>query len=110
MHRDTIGVMHYKKRKSGQTYSACFEMERQLNMGEKVGILDIRANEDDSYLKRVVKILEDSFCVKVDVTPVFKMVPRNNSKVIYDEWGESVGIEILPQKKVKIGWTLVKSK
>lgn len=74
----------------------------QIRDGSTIIIL---STEENNYADKIIKALKNEG-VEAAAERMTKKVPTNNRKMIYDNWGEPRGVEILPQKEVFSGWKI----
>jgi hypothetical protein len=54
----------------------------------------------------MVKDIKDYSGIDVTIERITKKEPQGNRKLLFDEWGEVIGVDILPQVDKFTGWML----
>lgn len=93
----------YNKRQYGLYHTFVVEASEILESGGSVGIV---SNTEDNGAEKMAKAIKDYSGVEVTIRRVTKKDPANNRKLLFDEWGEVIGIDILPQIDKFTGWEL----
>lgn len=82
------------KRKSGAFYASVLQMKEELNAG---GLVGIACTKEDDYIQRVVAILLKEGVKNIKWERTTRKEPHSPYKIIYDEWSEPIGTELVEQ-------------
>jgi len=94
-------VVIYKKRASSSTEAFAIESCRVLANGGNVGLYAITEDDTGNSFAERIKRLSG---IEVDLLPQYVKHPTNNMSKSFDQFGECIGVDILPQTYRFTGW------
>ena len=98
-----MNELRLKKRRAGYFDSSVLSASETLKRGGAVAILSIKENDWAEKLAKGIK----GYCgIDVEIKRTTRKEPQNNRKMLFDEMGECIGIDILPQTDKFTGWML----
>ncbi len=94
-----------RSRRTGLLRSSIIAAAKAIEEGKSVSVLSLKEDNTGERMKQGIK----EWCgIDVEVERVTKKEPRNSTKVEYDNFGEPIGITILPQIDVFAGWNITR--
>lgn len=98
-----LGVYQTTKRRSGTTLAFCHTVLPDILSGNTVVIVD---KDGPYYTNRVINIFLHMWNLAVVATPIYTREPRHNQKLVFNNFDEPVGLQIIPQRMVISGYSL----
>lgn len=98
-----MNEIHLKKRNTGYFHLSVMEAAETLQRGGSVGLMSIK---EDNGAERLAKGVKDYCGIDVEITRTTRKEPQDNRKMLFNEMGECIGVDILPQTDKFTGWML----
>jgi hypothetical protein len=92
-----------RKRRIGYFNLSIVEASETLKSGGYVGLVSIK---EDGGAERLAKGVKEYCGIDVEITRTTRKEPLDNRKLLFDEMGECIGVDILPQTDKFTGWIL----
>ena len=100
---DQFGSVIVKSRSVGRKVFLKMAACEAIKNGKSIFI---PSREDNGFGTHIGKSVKSTTLIDVTVKKVTRLEPTNNRRIVFDESGEPVDFEILPQTEVFIGWKI----
>lgn len=89
-------------RQTGKFEKEINTLAELVSAGETIFIFSFKEND---YIEKVVERLKQKGLI-VKYERLIRKAPSNNRRLLFTDFGEPIGIEILPQIERFVGWSI----